>query len=983
MKKYFFFALTAAMMSFAGCQEMEQEAPVNPNESGSTFEFVADIAQTKTTLDVEKGYKVDWEEGDVVYMVTSDGTWGKPYNDDKNAETIAEFICADGKFTSEATIVDGEYTFKGMYAAASQKSFHRGASSTHKLEATQAQNCANPTAHIKANDALVGTFTATVPMAEMAKMNMSHLYTLMQVNVKNVTGAPIVVTKFEMTAEGADLAGIFNVTAFDTPAITTKEKESSTITVNLTGGSVEDEASLPVYFVMAPLKDYAGDVTFKVTDSEGKTYTKTVTMNGISFEAGKYNTTPYTIKEADELPADVYGLVEVDGAFEDGAKYVLAFKDGKDGTFAFINSKGTSGTAVKNALEVTSGTIVSPSSDYVFTAVKSGDGFNFKNSAGKYIYNSGSSTSLNTNNPTATVWIPTFLTASSTYKLVATRYIAFNGTDKAMGYAVSNFKDQVASGSALAQYAGAISVFKLNYVPVVTPKILVAKTNIAVLADSEYVEIPYSTENVNGPISAVVTSDVDGMVSGLPVVESDNVIVSINANETESEKNATITLSYDGAEDVIISISQYAAASVEEGLVTLYDSVTSTNSDTPDEFVISVTDAVVTYVSGDAAFIEDETAGMQIYMSSHGLNAGDKLTGTLTGKAYVRYGVCQISDYDFVGSKVSGATIPVSIITISDLLAEYKSYVSRRVKIENATVADAVSGTTDKNGKVSQGENIINLYNNNSSVSFVADDVVDFVAYPSYYNTDKQLATYESPVSKKVAAPSISSSNNDVTITCSTAGATIYYAIEEGEYSEYTEPFPIDEDCTVKAYATKEGLIDSKVVTVNLTWVDQGVAGNDKYYVKVTSNQTDWTGTYLITATASSQNVKGLVAFSSMKAYESNSIGQYTKIVEAETGKVLSESSVDSYKVVIEKTTNGYYSIKFGEYYLAKTSSSNDIKATKTFTAQQCEWTFNGLKIVNVSKTNYNIQWNNNNGQERFACYKGTQNDVVLYKLEN
>ena len=133
MKKVFLFALAAAVMSFAGCQEKEQEAPVNPNEGGSTFEFVADIAQTKTTLDVANGYKVDWEEGDLVYMVTSDGTWGKPYNDDKNAATIAEFKYADGKFTSDATIAAAEYTFKGMYAAASQKSYHRGASSTHSL----------------------------------------------------------------------------------------------------------------------------------------------------------------------------------------------------------------------------------------------------------------------------------------------------------------------------------------------------------------------------------------------------------------------------------------------------------------------------------------------------------------------------------------------------------------------------------------------------------------------------------------------------------------------------------------------------------------------------------------------------------------------------------------------------------------------------------------------------------------------------------
>ena len=351
MKKVFLFALATAVMSFAGCQEKEQEAPVNPNEGGSTFEFVADIAQTKTTLDVENGYKVDWEEGDLVYMVTSDGTWGKPYNDDKYAATIAEFKYADGKFTSDATIAAAEYTFKGMYAAASQKPYHRGASSTHKLEATQTQDCANPTAHIKANDALVGTFTATVPMEEMAKMNMSHLYTLMQVNVKNATGAAVEVTRFEMTAEGADLAGIFNVTAFDTPALTTKQDATSTITVNLTGGSVEKDASLPVYFVMAPLSDYAGDVTFKVTDSEGKTYTKTVKMNGISFEAGMYNTTPYTIKAADVVEPEPEGVKTATISFASTAQrtsYSTSQQVWENDGVVFINDKGSSTNNVGN-----------------------------------------------------------------------------------------------------------------------------------------------------------------------------------------------------------------------------------------------------------------------------------------------------------------------------------------------------------------------------------------------------------------------------------------------------------------------------------------------------------------------------------------------------------------------------------------------------------------------------------------------------------
>lgn len=300
--------LAAAAFSFTGCQKNEMKDADNDFKGTSTFELVADIAQTKTTLAPDT-YAVDWEEGDVIYMVTKDEEWGAAYSsDNNNITTIAEFVYADGKFVTESTISGGEHTFYAMYSRADQKTWHRGAGSSHSLLSTQSQDCSAPTAHIKLNDALVGTFTATTPMTEPAKVDMHHLYTLMQVDVKNSTGADIEVTKFEMIAAGADLAGVFNVESFETPSISTKSGASSTITVNVTNGTVKAGESLPVYFVMAPLADYSGDVTFKVTDASGNTYTKTVTLSNVTFAAGKYNTTPYTISSADVVepePANV------------------------------------------------------------------------------------------------------------------------------------------------------------------------------------------------------------------------------------------------------------------------------------------------------------------------------------------------------------------------------------------------------------------------------------------------------------------------------------------------------------------------------------------------------------------------------------------------------------------------------------------------------------------------------------------------------
>lgn len=321
-----FSSIAAAALAIAGCQKPEIETIVPGNGEGSTFELYAEIAQTKTTLDATT-YEVAWEEGDVIYMVTSDGTWGVPYAEDNTTESIATFTYSGGKFTTPATIAEGDYTFNAVYSNGKQMSYHRSDVTTNQLYATQTQDCGAPTAHIKAYDALVGTFTANIPSDEPATVKMNHIYTLMQVNVTNDTGAAIDVTSFQMTAADANLAGVFYVNAFDTPAITLKSGASESITVNVTDGTVADDGSLPVYFVMAPLADYSGDVTFKVTDSEGNTYSKTVTMNGISFEAGEYNRTSYTISAADEVEPEPEGTASATISFASDAHRVSQDND--------------------------------------------------------------------------------------------------------------------------------------------------------------------------------------------------------------------------------------------------------------------------------------------------------------------------------------------------------------------------------------------------------------------------------------------------------------------------------------------------------------------------------------------------------------------------------------------------------------------------------------------------------------------------------
>ena len=54
--------------------------------------------------------------------------------------------------------------------------------------------------------------------------------------------------------------------------------------------------------------------------------------------------------------------------------------------------------------------------------------------------------------------------------------------------------------------------------------------------------------------------------------------------------------------------------------------------------------------------------------------------------------------------------------------------------------------------------------------------------------------------------------SQEVTITCATEGAAVYYSINDAEYQPYTAAFNINETATVKAYAKLEG-VQSNVVT--------------------------------------------------------------------------------------------------------------------------------------------------------------------------
>ena len=153
----------------------------------------------------------------------------------------------------------------------------------------------------------------------------------------------------------------------------------------------------------------------------------------------------------------------------------------------------------------------------------------------------------------------------------------------------------------------------------------------------------------------------------------------------------------------------------------------------------TLTDAVVTYVKSDnkKVYIEDATTGMYIFnVAAHGLEAGKKYTGSMSGTLYVYNNLNELTAFT-LGSDVTDQTaaIPVTELTIAELLANFARYESVRVK-----VTGTVSEFASRKATLTDGGSSIQLYDDNSlSLSTTANDIVTVVGYPGLYNSEKQL----------------------------------------------------------------------------------------------------------------------------------------------------------------------------------------------------------------------------------------------------
>lgn len=86
-----------------------------------------------------------------------------------------------------------------------------------------------------------------------------------------------------------------------------------------------------------------------------------------------------------------------------------------------------------------------------------------------------------------------------------------------------------------------------------------------------------------------------------------------------------------------------------------------------------------------------------------------------------------------------------------------------------------------------------------------------------------KVGTGEDPVVEQVATPTFTPAAGEynaaqsVEIACATAGAAISYKLGDGEWQSYSAAISVNENVTISAKATKEGMTDSEVATAAYT----------------------------------------------------------------------------------------------------------------------------------------------------------------------
>lgn len=371
-------------------------------------------------------------------------------------------------------------------------------------------------------------------------------------------------------------------------------------------------------------------------------------------------------------------------------------------------------------------------------------------------------------------------------------------------------------------------------------------------------------------------------------------------------------------------------------------------------------------------------------------------------KIYKRYDVPQVEGFSADNIEVISANNAVTPVKVT--LSQLAAFVCMPVTVENVNIAtggvwkDADAG---KNHTFNVAGTSFTVNINKNATPFdnqpYAATTASMTGIASIYQSARQLAprNLEDVSGFKVTEPTIvevdpsslsflsTGGTKTITVTTANQGANVITATGlSGNLSSSVEGNVV----TVTAIENNGGAVEQTLVIalgnskVNVVVKQDAKGAVTKVYEKVTSAPSDWSGKYLITYTKEDGTTVNVLSGKGAGDYAG-----YVDILSAYNSSnetIAANDETNQYACTIAKVegSEDQYTILLGSTYLGLTKDGNNLHFDSSI-KDGFQWKFDDTKIIPVKYAARNLQWNNNNNQYRFACYKGTQVDVTIYKL--
>lgn len=159
-------------------------------------------------------------------------------------------------------------------------------------------------------------------------------------------------------------------------------------------------------------------------------------------------------------------------------------------------------------------------------------------------------------------------------------------------------------------------------------------------------------------------------------------------------------------------------------------------------FVLNLTNAIVTYTHRNSAFIQDESAGIFIYIKGgHKLEAGNTFTGTVNVKAMLYNDLAEITSWTSTVTPTQSEVPEPVVVTLAELKGDnYSKYESVRCKVVGVTVT---KGMNVQDGEISQNGTIMPVRGGVQGLTMNESAILDMIGYPSIYDGIKQFQVWK------------------------------------------------------------------------------------------------------------------------------------------------------------------------------------------------------------------------------------------------